>query len=330
MSMIWTDRIGRRLKPRDLHILMVVAEAGSMAKAAESLAVSPPVVSKTIASLEAALGVRLLDRMPAGVEVTAYGRALIQRGQAVFDELRRGVEDIAFLSDPGAGTLRIGCSEVAAAGIVAATVDRLARQYPRARFDIEQGSVATSLRILHERRADIVVSRVAETDPEVEFEPLLHEQLLVVCGTGSPWATRRGRITLPDLADAPWIQSRAELEVGGPTHEAFTALGLPVPLARVVSNSLNLRYALLETGNFLTMIPASALRISAPRARVRVLPVEIPRWPLPTVMATLKGRTLPPLVDLFRIHARAVASGLPEFGERRSGGHARLMMLSAT
>jgi molybdenum-dependent DNA-binding transcriptional regulator ModE len=50
--MKWTDRVGRRVKLRDLHIVLEVAEAGSMTRAAEKLAVSYPVISKTIAELE--------------------------------------------------------------------------------------------------------------------------------------------------------------------------------------------------------------------------------------------------------------------------------------
>ena len=52
----------------------------------ETLTVSQPVVSKAIADLEHALGVRLLDRSRRGVEPTPYGRALIKRGVAIFDE----------------------------------------------------------------------------------------------------------------------------------------------------------------------------------------------------------------------------------------------------
>src|SRR6266700_2696591 len=104
--MEWSDRIGRRLRPRDLHIFLVVAEKGNMAKAAEQLAISRPVVSKTIAGLEHTLGVRLLDRTPHGVEPTLYGRALLKRCFAVFDELRQSVKEIEFLTDPNAGELR--------------------------------------------------------------------------------------------------------------------------------------------------------------------------------------------------------------------------------
>src|SRR5262249_32215618 len=99
----WEDRIGRRLKLRDVNVLLAVVQSGSMARAPERLAVSHPVVSKAIADLERALGVRLLDRSRKGIEPTSYGQALLKRGLAAFDELRQGVKDIEFLADPTAG-----------------------------------------------------------------------------------------------------------------------------------------------------------------------------------------------------------------------------------
>jgi regulatory helix-turn-helix LysR family protein len=59
--MKWTDRIGGRVKLRDLHIALAVAEAGSMTRAAEDLAVSYPVVSKTISELESTQNLTLAD-----------------------------------------------------------------------------------------------------------------------------------------------------------------------------------------------------------------------------------------------------------------------------
>src|SRR5215208_5178985 len=127
--MQWSDRVGRRLKLRDLHILLAVARSGSMGKAAVDLAISQPSISKAIADVEQAVGLRLLDRGPHGIEPTIYGRALLQCGTAVFDELRQGVKQLEFLTDPTAGELRIGCTETLAAGFVSAVVDRLSRQY---------------------------------------------------------------------------------------------------------------------------------------------------------------------------------------------------------
>src|SRR5213080_736817 len=83
-----SDRIGRRMKLHDLHVLMAVVQAGSMSKAAALLNTTQPAISRSIAELEHVVGVRLLDRSAQGVEPTRYGRALLQRGVAVFDELK--------------------------------------------------------------------------------------------------------------------------------------------------------------------------------------------------------------------------------------------------
>ncbi len=120
--MDWVDRIGRRVKLRDLHVLLAVTQWGSMAKAARHLSTSQPVISKTIAELEHALGVRLLDRSPQGIVPTMYGRALMSRGLAIFDELREGIKEIEFLADPA--------RDVADAGGDLGTVD----QRPRFEF----------------------------------------------------------------------------------------------------------------------------------------------------------------------------------------------------
>ena len=105
--MKWTERVGRRVKLRDLHIVLAVADAGSMTKAAEDLAVSYPVVSKTISALEQTLGVKLFDRSQSGVVPTHYGRALLRSSVAVFDEMRKGLQQIEFIRQPDAGELRI-------------------------------------------------------------------------------------------------------------------------------------------------------------------------------------------------------------------------------
>ena len=102
----WEKNIGRRFQLRELHVFFTVAKRGSMAKAATELGITQPSVSAVIGSLETSLGVRLFDRGPSGVEPTPFGRALLSRVQAAFDELRQGVKDIEFLSEPTAGEVR--------------------------------------------------------------------------------------------------------------------------------------------------------------------------------------------------------------------------------
>ena len=105
-----SDRIGRRMKLHDLHVLMAVVQTGSMGKAAVLLNTTQPAISKSVADLEHAVGVRLLDRSPQGVSPTAYGQALLDGGTAVFDELRQAVKNIEFLADPRQETCGSGAS----------------------------------------------------------------------------------------------------------------------------------------------------------------------------------------------------------------------------
>ena len=127
--MLWDDRIGRRLRLKDLHTLQTVAEAGSMAKASRQLALSQPAISKAIADMEHALGAALLDRSAQGVEITDCGRLLLARGRVIFDELREGVKDIQNRSDPTRGEVRIGTTEPLS-GFVSEAISRLSRASP--------------------------------------------------------------------------------------------------------------------------------------------------------------------------------------------------------
>src|SRR5215475_11216677 len=126
----WESQIGRRLKLRDLHVFFTAVQTGSMAKAARQLGVSQPAVSEVIADLENALGVRLLDRQPHGVEPTKFGQVLLKRSTVVFDELKQSIRDIEFLADPTAGEVKLGCTEAMAA-ILSPVIEKFTRQYPR-------------------------------------------------------------------------------------------------------------------------------------------------------------------------------------------------------
>jgi len=159
--MDWADRIGRRVKLRDFHILLAVAQSGSMARAAGKLAVSHPVVSKAISDLERTLGVRLFDRSAHGVEPTLYGRALLNCGAAVFDEISQGLKQIEFLADPTSGELRVGCSEVMAAGLLPAIAERFSRDYPQVVLHLLHSNIAAlQYSDLRNRDVELLLGRI--------------------------------------------------------------------------------------------------------------------------------------------------------------------------
>ena len=298
--MQWTDRIGRRVKLRDLHILLAVAQTGSMARAADSLAISQPVVSKTIADLEHSLGVRLLDRTSQGVEPTTYGHAFINCGTAVFDELRRGVQEIDFLSDPTVGKLRVGGASPLIDELIPAVVARLADRYPRIEFHVMENDTPTLCRLLRERKLDLAIGRASSSifSEDIASDALFEDPMFVVAGLANPWSRRR-KVDLAELTDEPWIMPEADNLAWVLIEEGFRSAGVAVPTPQVVSNSMAVRTRLVETGRFLTMLPRSTLHFGGERLRLKILLVSTPMTTRPVEVMTLKNRTLNPIAKLF-------------------------------
>ena len=303
----WDNRIGRRLKLRDLHILSAVVHWGSMAKAATHLSMTQPAVSDSIANLEDALRVRLLDRSSKGVEPTIYANVLLKRGVVVFDELRQGIRDIEFLANPKAGEVRVGCPEGLAAGLVPAIIDRLSRRYPRVDVHVVHAETATlELRELRERDVDLLVGRIlGPLDDDIDAEVLFEDRRFIVAGARSRWAGRR-KLALSELVHEPWILDPPNAAAIPLITAAFRAQGVELPRRNVTSFSLHVRTYLLATGRFLAIMPDSTLRFCAKPWSIRVLPIDIGVPPQKVAIFTLKNRTLSPAVKLFIQCARQV------------------------
>jgi DNA-binding transcriptional LysR family regulator len=306
----WNDRVRRRLKLRDVDVLLAVVQTGSMGKAAATLRMSQPAVSKAIASLEQTLGVQLLDRSRQGVEPTSYGHALIKRGAAMFDELRLGVQDIAFLTDPTVGEIRVGGTDGMVSTIFSPVIDQLSGQYPRMSFRVAVGDLRTLYRELEARRIDVIVSRLHGPPPEEYSAEVLYEDtLVVVTGLRNPLARRR-KIEVAELLDEPWTFQSSSTNFGSFAMDAFRALGLAAPRITVATTSHVLHNELLATGRYLAMVPRFWALLQRPNPLLKVLPVAFPHTRHKVAIITLKNRSLDSATQLFIDRVRAIAKPL--------------------
>jgi DNA-binding transcriptional LysR family regulator len=294
--------VGRRLRFRDLQVFFAVVQSGSMAKAAAQLGLTQPAVSDIVAGLEQMFGVRLFDRNPRGVEPTIYGRALLKRGRAAFDEMRQGIKDIEFLSDPTTGILKIGFPASVLGGVLALAVERFSRKYPRVvlHFD-EVTSPGSDFPTLREREHDLVVARINQPlvdEDDLDVEILFQDPLLIAAHKSSDWARRR-KIDPAELVDASWVLTAPDTSVYQSVAEAFQARGFAVPKVEWVALSGLLRMHLLARGPFVTAVPSSLLRFNTSQLALKVLPVDLHIRGYPVAILTLKNRALSPLVGLF-------------------------------
>lgn len=314
------ERFGRRLKLRDLRILMTVAECGTMGKAAEKLAVSQPVVSKAIANMEHALGVRLLDRHQNGVEPTAYGRVLIKRGVVIFDEMRQGLKDIEFLSDPTAGEVSAGAPAPVTSAIIAPAIYQLSRRYPRMRFNAVVADSAPLFAELEARNIDFAIARVAHRLPEEHnSEVLFHDKIKVVTGSGNPLARRRS-ITLADLIGEPWLLLPPHSYFGSLQAAVFRASGLEPPQITVATAAYHLRLELLSNNRLLTILPGFSIVLPRSRRDLVALPVKLQVAHDPVCIITLKNRSLSPAAQMFIECVREITKPLAKNASTNDSG----------
>jgi DNA-binding transcriptional LysR family regulator len=267
---------------------------------------SQPAISKAIASLEQTLGVQLLDRSRQGVQPTLYGQALIKRGAAMFDELRQGVQDIAFLTDPTVGEIRVGGTDGMISTVFSSVVHELSTQYPRMCFRVIVGDLKTLLRQLEARQLDVVVSRThGAPSEEYSAEVLYEDALVVVTGSRNP-LTRRRKIDVTQLLDEPWICQPPDTNFGAFAAGAFHGFGLAQPKITVATTSHTLHNELLSTGRYLCMAPRFWALIQRPNPSIKMLPLAFPHTRHKVAIITLKNRSLSSATQFFIDRVRAI------------------------
>jgi DNA-binding transcriptional LysR family regulator len=294
------NRIERRLKLHDLKVVETVVRLGSMGKAAAALNTSQPAISRSIADLEHALGVRLLERDRRGVTPTEYGHAFLDCGVAVIDALREGIKAIEVLGDPNVGEIRIGCTSPMAVRLLPSVCKDLGRRHAGVSIHVtEVTRIAEQYRELRERNVDLVVGRIAQSaEDDIDTEVLFYDRSYVVAASRSAW-TRRRKVQLSELAGERWLLPPLDSVVGATIAEAFRRHGLNFPPKGAVTGSIQLVCSLAESGSFVSFLPGAVLHFAKGSRRLRLVNVDLQIPPWPVGIMTLKKRRLRPVVQLF-------------------------------
>jgi DNA-binding transcriptional LysR family regulator len=309
--MQWDDRIGRRLRLKDLHTLQTISEVGSMAKASSRLGLSQPAISKAIADMEHTVGAALLERSSRGVELTECGRLLVDRTRVVFDEIRQGVTDIVQISNPARGVVRIGTTEPVS-GIVSEIIGHLVRKYPDISYHVVIGDRDALELALRERSLDVSLTRWAPSPvaDDLAAETLFRSSLAVMAERRHPLLRTKRKFRLADLMDEQWTLSPPHSFLGRAGVDLFRRHKLPLPPTVVTTLSIYMRLNLLGSGRFITLLPMQILRHRSTSAWLRALNVELGDTSAPIVSLTLKGRRAGGPVRLFQQASRDVCKAL--------------------
>ena len=199
---------------RQLRYFIAVAEAGSFSRAAEMLHVSQPPLSVQIKGLEDELGVRLLDRTTRGVSLTAAGSAFFAETRAVLARLEHAKSEARRADRGDIGMLSIGFVSIADYGILPPALKSFRSSYPLVEVQLHELTTDAQIRELRASRLDLGVGLGPVEEPDMHFERLLREELVLAAPAGHPVTKGEGAIDLRALSKESFIVPPRDIAPG--------------------------------------------------------------------------------------------------------------------
>lgn len=154
------------------RIFYSVAQHGNISRAAETLFISQPAISKAIVKLEEALNTKLFLRNPRGVVLTDEGKILYDQLKIAFEAINIGEEKINNINKLGIGHIKIGASATLSKYILLPYLKGFIEKYPHIKISIECQSSYHTLKLLDSHKIDIALIVKPELDKNIEFIPL--------------------------------------------------------------------------------------------------------------------------------------------------------------
>ncbi len=199
-----------------LRQVAVLAEHGSFRRAAAALKISQPALTKGIQALEAEVGVPLFDRQPTSVTLTEFGKRVVQHAQAVEAAEEDLLRDIALLSGLEAGSINVALGPYPSvlSGYVAAA--RLIANHPKVSIALRVADWRVVTKAVEERTVDLGIAELSNAvlNEALATELVGQHRARIFCRPGHPLLTR-ARVSLSDLLEFPWANTRVPPRVAG-------------------------------------------------------------------------------------------------------------------
>lgn len=297
---------------RLIRLAIALGKHGNFARAAESLNLTQPSLTRGIAELERALRVPLFDRTRKGAIPTAFGRVLLERGEAVLRSeasLRREIQLLAGLES---GSLAISAGPLASEISVAAAIARVLRSHPRLRIQCHTVDPEQVVQDVLAERVDVGVAVVNDHTPEprLVFERLSLLRIHVACRPGHP-LTREARLNFARLLEYPLANNllrgvHAEAMFSGDGSRTAGDAGTPEFAPQVVVNAPRIARLIARDSDAVVTGTASMLADDVTAGHLVILDVDAPVLRTTHDVMFLRGRTLAPAAQAFIDTLRAV------------------------
>ncbi len=292
------------LEFRQLRHVTALAEHGNFARAAESLSISQPALSRSIQSIERAVGARLFDRTTTGVVPTAVGQRLVANGAEILGRALETERELKLMMGLEIGELRVGAGPYPAEISVGQAASRFLQQYPGLTLEISVGDWSHLTPRIATRDIDVFVgtTSLARHDPRLSIDPLPSHQGCLIVRAGHPLTTRSS-IELADVMAYPFAGTTLPPEIAtrfGIKDEPFGSIrsdGVLVPRVRLDTFRLA-RQVVLQT-EAIGLATAAQIAEDVRLGRLRPLPLQLPWLQSNFAIVRLAERTPSPAEEVF-------------------------------
>lgn len=285
---------------QQLRGFCAVVESGSVSKAAARLRLTQPTVSLQVQALERELRASLFERHGPRIRVTPEGELLYDLARPLvegFVELDRDFE--ARRNKVEQGRLSIAAGDSTIQYVLPATVQKFADAYPGIALALNNVTGVDGLQQLRERRVDFCVGPLLDTPPDIEFEPVVAFDPVLITATGHPLSKLRN-VNLRQISKHPLILPPRHLSTWRQVELVFLQRGLPYEV-RLEMGGWEVIKRYVELGLGVSIVMSVCLN---PRDRLEVIPVKKYFPQRRYGIVKLRGRPLSPqaryFIDMFR------------------------------
>lgn len=287
--------------PLNLHHLRIfrsVAELGSFSRAAESLRLSQPAVSKSVRELERQIDASLFDRTGGHPRLTDAGTLLLDRARELFAVERVAEEELRTLRGLEGGVLRIAASTTVVNYLLPEHLARFHAEHPRVTLRVASANTRDVARALLQRRAEIALVEGPVDDPRLIAVPWRDDELVVIASAGHRLAGRR-RLQWSDLAAEPFILRERGSGTRRVAEDALATLGVELRVALQLASTEAIKQA-VAAGLGLAIVSRAAIADQLALGRLVVLPLRGVGFGRQLSELRVPGRSLSAAAEAFR------------------------------
>lgn len=299
------NRMGS-MELRQIRYFIAIADSGSFSAAAQRLLIAQPSLSAQIKSLEADLGVKLLERNARGARPTSAGARFLQRARALMaeaDDLARSTRSMA---GEVFGTVRLGLTVSAAYPLAAPILGETAKAYPRIRFVIVEALSSKLMDLVRHEELDLALSFSPAFTEGVRGETLATERFYLCTAPGHPLAGE-GAIGAESFLHLPLLLPPVNHELSERLVNCGLRIGLK-PVWQHVVESVSVISSLVEAGLGVSILPYSAVAGAVEARRIAARPISDPELARQMCLIYSSRRTLTKAeLEVARIIRRIVA-----------------------